>query len=75
MTQRLKPLKPRVIIKTLQHIGFEQIRQRGSHIYFRHPDGRATVVPYHKGEDLSKGILKKILQDIELTWEDFLKLL
>ena len=75
MTQRLRPVKPTVIIRTLRNLGFEQIRQRGSHIYFRHPDARTTVVPFHKGEEISKGLLKKILQDIELSWEEFLKLL
>ena len=75
MSQRLRPLKPTIIIRALRRLGFEQIRQRGSHIYFRHPDGRTTVIPFHKGEDISKGLLKKIMQDIELTWEDFLKFL
>ena len=70
---KLTPLKPSVVIRILKKLGFEPIRQRGSHIYFRHPDGRATVVPYHKGEDISRGLLKKILQDIEIDWHTFIK--
>ena len=70
---RLIPLKPSVVIKILKKLGFEPIRQRGSHIYFKHPDGRCTVVPFHKGEDISKGLLKKILQDIEIEWSSFIK--
>jgi len=70
---RLTPLKPSIIIKILKKLGFEPIRQRGSHIYFKHPDGRCTVVPFHKGEDISKGLLKKILQDIEMDWKSFIK--
>ena len=54
-------------------MGFQQIRQEGSHVYFRHPDGRATVVPVHKGEDIGKGLIKKILQDIEISWEHFIE--
>lgn len=69
---RLTPLKPAEVIRILNHLGFEQIRQKGSHIYFRHPDGRSTVVPFHKGEDLSKGLLSEILKDIELPWEEFI---
>ncbi len=69
---RLRPLKSTAIIKILKRLGFESIRQRGSHIYFRHPDGRSTVVPVHKGEDISKGLIKKILQDIEMPWEEFI---
>lgn len=68
---RLTPLKAIQVIRILSKLGFERIRQRGSHIYFRHPDGRATVVPFHKGEDISRGLMRKILQDIEIPWEDF----
>ncbi len=70
---RLVPLKSSIVIKILKKLGFQPIRQRGSHIYFKHPDGRATVVPFHKGENISKGLLKKILQDIETDWNTFIK--
>ena len=70
---RLTPLKPSVVIRILKKLGFKPIRQKGSHIYFKHPDGRATVVPYHKGEDISRGLIKKILQDIEIDWHTFIK--
>ena len=69
---RLTPLRPSEVIRVLTRLGFERIRQKGSHIYFRHSDGRATVVPFHKGEDLGKGLLNSILKDIETSWEDFL---
>lgn len=41
----------------------------------RHADGRATVVPVHKGEDLGRGILSKILRDVELSRQEFRKLI
>ena len=69
---RIIPLKPAAVIKILKRLGFESIRQRGSHIFFRHPDGRTTVVPYHQGEDISRGLLRKILQDIDTEWETFI---
>ncbi|WP_373021258.1 hypothetical protein [Methanoplanus endosymbiosus] len=25
---------------------------KGSHYFIRHPDGKTTAVPYHKGEDI-----------------------
>ena len=52
-------------------MGFEIVRRRGSHIFFRHPDGRTTIVPYHKGEDIPRGLLRKILHDIETDWFSF----
>ncbi len=69
---RITPLKPINVIRILKHLGFERIRQKGSHIYFRHPDGRTTVVPFHKGEDLGKGLLKEILRDVEVDWQTFI---
>lgn len=63
------------VIRALERAGFISVRQRGSHVFLRHPDGRATVVPVHKGEDLGRGILRKILRDAELTREEFLELL
>lgn len=61
------------LIKFLNELGFSEVRQKGSHRFFRHPDGRTCVVPYHKGEDLGRGILRKILNDIEVSKEEFLK--
>jgi len=47
------------------------IRQKGSHQIFRHPDGRQTVIPFHKGEDIGKGLLKSILNEIDLSVKEF----
>lgn len=70
---KLIPLKPSVVIRILIKMGFECIRQKGSHMYFKHSDGRCTVVPFHKGEDIPKGLIKKILHDIEIDWENFIR--
>jgi predicted RNA binding protein YcfA (HicA-like mRNA interferase family) len=59
----------------LESLGFEPVRQKGSHVYYRHADGRATVVPMHPGEDLGRGLLRSIIRDTELSREAFLKLL
>ncbi len=65
----------REIIKILKKIGFENTRKsKGSHFRFIHPDGRKTTIPIHKGKTISRGLLRKILRDIKLSPEDFLKL-
>ena len=71
---KLIPIKPLQLIRILERLGFQKIRQKGSHVYFRHPDGRSTVIPYHKGEDIGKGLLHKILDDIELSVNQFNRL-
>jgi predicted RNA binding protein YcfA (HicA-like mRNA interferase family) len=62
----------RVMICFLRHLGFYEARQKGSHKFFRHPDGRTATVPVHHGETLGRGITAKILKDVEATVQDFL---
>ena len=71
MGTKLPMLKARDIIRVLNLLGFKKIRQRGSHIFFKHIDGRTTLVPKHAGEDISKGLIRQILKEIELTPEEF----
>ncbi|MBA3064537.1 addiction module toxin, HicA family [Candidatus Woesearchaeota archaeon] len=53
---------------------FEKVRQEGSHVFFRHPDGRTTVVPNHPGEKLDRGLLNKIIKkDIGISREELMK--
>ena len=59
------------MIKILKKLGFKLIRQKGSHMFFQHSDGKVTVIPDHKGEDLGKGIIKSILNDIEISLEEY----
>jgi predicted RNA binding protein YcfA (HicA-like mRNA interferase family) len=71
---KLKPLPSKRVIQILKRLGFEKVRQRGSHVFFRHPDGRTTIVPIHKGEDIGRGLLQEIIRDTKLTREEFLKM-
>lgn len=72
---KLSPIKPDELIRVLEKLGFEKFRQSGSHVILKHPEGRWTTVPMHKGKDVAKGTLRKILKDAEITYEDFRKLL
>jgi predicted RNA binding protein YcfA (HicA-like mRNA interferase family) len=62
-------------VSLLKKVGFVAERQRGSHVFLRHNDGRATVVPIHSGETIGPGLLSKILRDVEMTKDEFLKIL
>jgi predicted RNA binding protein YcfA (HicA-like mRNA interferase family) len=66
-------LKPKEVITLLKQLGFEEIRQHGSHKQLRHPDGRQTTVPVHAGRDLSPILLKQIAKDIGMTVEELLR--
>lgn len=63
----------REVIKALLKIGYQVIRQRGSHVRLQRSGKKPTTVPDHK--ILGKGLLRKILRDTELSVEDFIKLL
>jgi len=65
-------LKPQEVVRLLERRGFVEVRQRGSHKQFRHPDGRSTTVPFHKGQDISPILLRKIAQDIGVSIETLL---
>ena len=69
---RLHPVRAREVIRFLESLGFDQVRQKGSHRFFRHQDGRTATVPEHKGEDLGRGILAKILRDAGVKPAEFL---
>ena len=72
---RLPTLKAREIITALERNGFEIVRQKGSHVRLAHADGRIVTVPVHPGQDIGRGLLRKILRDADLSRDDFLALL
>ena len=70
----IKNLSGKEVIKILESFGFEQLRQKGSHIILvkkTSSDKIGYVVPNHK--DLALGTLKGILKQANITLEDFLK--
>jgi predicted RNA binding protein YcfA (HicA-like mRNA interferase family) len=71
---RLPALKPDEVVRKLQSDGFQIDHVTGSHYIMRHPDGRRTVVPYHAGRDIKRGVLRAIIRQAGLTVDEFLKL-
>ena len=64
------------LVKIVLKLGFEEVRQKGSHKIFSHSDGRFLVIPIHSNKPIPAGLLNKIIkQDLRLTREEFLKLL
>jgi predicted RNA binding protein YcfA (HicA-like mRNA interferase family) len=58
------------MIKILYKLGFTESRQKGSHKFFIHADGRTTLIPRHN-EDLGRGLIRKILSDIEISIKEY----
>ncbi len=73
---KLPLLTAKDVAKILKKLGFEFKRQKGSHMFFEHPDGRTTIIPNHPSEKVDRGLLNKIIKhDLEVSREEFLKLL
>ena len=47
MSPALSDLPVRKVTRVLESLGFAYVRTKGSHAVYRHPDGRATVIPQH----------------------------
>ncbi|HLC89174.1 MAG TPA: type II toxin-antitoxin system HicA family toxin [Candidatus Nanoarchaeia archaeon] len=45
MSDKLPLMNAKDVAKILEKLGFEFKRQKGSHMFFAHPDGRTTVIP------------------------------
>ncbi|MEA3431196.1 MAG: type II toxin-antitoxin system HicA family toxin [candidate division WOR-3 bacterium] len=61
--------------KLLLLLGFKKTRQKGSHVFYRHLDGRTTTVPRHRGRVLARPLIREILREIEVTVDNYNKLL
>jgi len=68
----LPVIKGKDLVIFLETIGFVIIRQKGSHVRLKSDDGRYTSVPVHSGEEIPKGLLRKIIrEDLEMDLEEF----
>jgi predicted RNA binding protein YcfA (HicA-like mRNA interferase family) len=68
---------PIVDFKTMETVllslGFKAVRQKGSHVFYRHSDGRTTTLPSHPGRDLARPLIREILREIKLTPDQFIQ--
>ena len=67
---KLKIVTSSQMCELLEKDGFINIRQRGSHRFYKHADGRTTVVPMH-ASDLDRTLIRKILKDIDMPISEY----
>jgi predicted RNA binding protein YcfA (HicA-like mRNA interferase family) len=69
VSERLPVVSGAQLIDVLQQLGWESVRQRGSHVRLRHQDrGVSLVVPLHR--ELKRGTLNGILRDAGVSREE-----
>lgn len=71
---KLVPLKSKQVVRKLELLGFEKVRHKGSHAQYKHPNGQQTTIPVHPTEQIGRGLLRKIIRDIDLTVEEWQKI-
>ncbi len=73
---KLKRISGEKAIKVLEKLGFQQVRQRGSHVVMKKQTSDeeiGCVVPLHK--ELAIGTLRGILKQAKLSVEEFTEIL
>lgn len=71
---RLPRISSREAIRVLERLGFEQVRQTGSHVVMKKetPSGViGCVVPVHR--ELKVGTLSGIIRQAQITPEEFIE--
>ena len=69
---KLPIISGREIIKIAQKIGFETIRQHGSHVILRNTQHVRLTIPLH--DSLKPGTLLQILKTLQITKKELEKL-
>lgn len=68
---KLKIIDARMMEKLLFKIGFQKIRQKGSHAFYKHRDGRVTTLPHHQGRVLARPLIREILREIKMSVDEY----
>jgi predicted RNA binding protein YcfA (HicA-like mRNA interferase family) len=61
------------LLKVFRKLGFEVERQRGSHVFLRHPDGRRLTIPVY--DEMPVNLLIWILAEANISRDQFLRLI
>lgn len=67
---KLKIITSIQMCKLLERVGFFEVRQKGSHKFYRSSTNKTTVVPMHAG-DLDRTLIRKILKDIDMSIDKY----
>ena len=71
---KLPKLTGKEVAKVIEKFGFIYDHTTGSHMIYKHPDGRRTSIPHHTGEEIGPGLLNKIIKkDLRIARDEFLK--
>jgi predicted RNA binding protein YcfA (HicA-like mRNA interferase family) len=70
---KLSPLRARQVVRGLRALGFEKVRQKGSHAIFHHRDCRRASIPIHPGKTISPYLLSDVVRQLDIDEDDFIR--
>ena len=65
------PAKAKTLEKVAKKLGFQKVRQQGSHGRWKHPDGRSTTIPNHGNAEIGGWLFREILEQLGITEQEF----
>ena len=71
---KLLIINANLLEKILFELGFIKKRQKGSHAFYRHSDGRYTTIPFHGKRDLARPVIRSVLRQIGLDIDSYNRL-
>jgi len=72
---KLAPLKPEEVVRKLRKLGFSGPIPGGKHVRMYHPEsGKIIPIPMHKAKDVSIGLIREIINELEISREEWLQL-
>jgi len=75
MSEKLPRVSAEKLTKVLLKLGFQCVRQSGSHQIYRNAQGIRVTVPVHSKKILHPKIIRTILHDVGLSIKEFRQLL
>lgn len=73
---KLPTLSSEKTIKCFEKLGYEIVRQKGSHIRLHHKFDRSKkplTIPEHK--IIGRGLLRKLIRDADISVDEFIEIL
>lgn len=72
---KLPIVQAKELTRILNKLGFFKFHQVGSHAQFKHSNSRKITVPVHRGKEIGKKTLKGIINDLDMSVEEFIVIL
>ncbi len=74
MNPRMPQVTAKELVRFLKKKGFEEDREKGSHLTLRHPQKKLFItIPVHTGCDIGRGLARRILADCGFSVEDYIR--